>query len=159
AAYFYFGGPRRTEGQVTVMPPDHTYGSPIQVQYFCGQCHAYPPPDAFPRAAWKEEIDQAYEFFADSPLSRSMKPPPVDHVLHHYEAPAPLTLPLPVIKKAAGPLPWLSQQAKHSFRVENGIPAVSNVNLVHLFDERRLDVLVCDMRAGVVAALRPYTPS
>jgi hypothetical protein len=34
---------------------------------------------------------------------------------------------------------------------------VSNVNLVHLFDERRLDVLVCEMRAGQVLVLQPYT--
>src|SRR5439155_1670892 len=35
-------------------------------------------------------------------------------------------------------------------------PAVSNVNLVHLFDPKRLDVLSCDMRSGQVSVLRPY---
>ena len=33
-------------------------------------------------------------------------------------------------------------------------PAVSNVNLVRLFDGRRLDVLVCEMRRGQVLALQ-----
>src|SRR5262245_38404348 len=35
-------------------------------------------------------------------------------------------------------------------------PAISNVNLVHLFDERRLDVLATEMRWGLVLALKPY---
>jgi hypothetical protein len=38
-------------------------------------------------------------------------------------------------------------------------PRISNVNLVHLFDERRLDVLACDMLAGKVLVLKPYEPS
>jgi hypothetical protein len=33
------------------------------------------------------------------------------------------------------------------------------VNLVHLFDDRRLDVLACDMRRGEVLVYRPYAPS
>jgi hypothetical protein len=35
---------------------------------------------------------------------------------------------------------------------------VSNVNLVHLLDERRLDVLACEMRLGQVLVLQPYAP-
>jgi hypothetical protein len=38
-------------------------------------------------------------------------------------------------------------------------PAVSNVRLVHLFDDRRLDIIVCDMLRGQIWALRPYDPS
>ncbi len=37
-------------------------------------------------------------------------------------------------------------------------PYISNVNLVHLFDPKRLDVLVCDMRGGAVLLLQPYLP-
>src|SRR5207247_1358544 len=36
------------------------------------------------------------------------------------------------------------------------LPGVANVNLVHLFDARKLDVLVCDMRYDQVLVLRPY---
>src|SRR5262249_2452478 len=49
--------------------------------------------------------------------------------------------------------------ARTSYRVpkEQNLPTVSNVNLVHLFNDRQLDVLVCDMRDGWLTALRPYT--
>jgi hypothetical protein len=35
-------------------------------------------------------------------------------------------------------------------------PAVSNLNLVHLSDDKKLDLLVCDMRSGDILALKPY---
>ena len=47
---------------------------------------------------------------------------------------------------------------RQGFRSADGgtFPAVTNVNLVHLFDPKRLDVLSCDMRSGQVSVLRPY---
>src|SRR5262249_49760825 len=33
-----------------------------QVHQFCGACHAYPPPDSFPRFAWRKEVEQGYKF-------------------------------------------------------------------------------------------------
>ena len=35
--------------------------------------------------------------------------------------------------------------------------SISNVNLVHLFDDNRMDLLACDMRRGQILALQPYT--
>src|SRR5262249_21889334 len=37
-------------------------------------------------------------------------------------------------------------------------PVISNVNLVHLFDDKRLDLLACDMRHGLVMVYQPYVP-
>jgi hypothetical protein len=68
-------------------------------------------------------------------------------------------LPRPVIHRAAGPLPVRFRPTAHPAPAQAAAPAVSNVNLVHLFDKRRLDVLACDMRAGLVMVLRPYAPS
>jgi hypothetical protein len=47
---------------------------------------------------------------------------------------------------------------RRGFRSADGgtFPAVTNVNLVHLSDPKRLDVLSCDMRSGQVGMLRPY---
>ena len=39
-----------------------------QVHQFCAACHAYPPPDSFPRSAWKEEVERGYAFFGQSGL-------------------------------------------------------------------------------------------
>jgi hypothetical protein len=57
---------------------------------------------------------------------------------------------------APGPPPVRFRTAGYYVPNEQAKAAVSNVNLVHLFDDRRLDILVCDMRDGWVSVLRPY---
>src|SRR5207249_2674166 len=79
-------------------------------------------------------------------------------VLRYYEERAPRELLLPDIPKATASLPLRFQPRAYPVLPQAAAPAIANVNLVHLFDERRLDVLACDMRAGLVLALRPYAP-
>jgi hypothetical protein len=126
-----------------------------QVHHFCGDCHAYPPADSFPRSAWKKEVEQGYVFFAQS--NRNLHAPPIEQVVRYYEERAPAELPLPLLEPAAGPLPVRFARTEYPLPANVTIPTVSNVNLVHLFDDKRLDVLACDMRAGLVMALRPYS--
>jgi hypothetical protein len=127
-----------------------------QVHQFCGSaCHAYPPADTFPRSAWRREIKQAFDFFRNSKLQIDF--PSQESVALYYERRAPVELPLLNNKPAHEP-PVAFRRKDYRLPGEALPPAVSNVNLVHLFDERRLDVLVCDMRAGQVLALQPYTP-
>jgi cytochrome c5 len=125
-----------------------------QVHALCGACHAYPPPDTFPRSAWRSEVKQGYDFLRDSTLAGPY--PSLESVVRYYEARAPLELPLPRPENAPGELALRFK--RKGFRPADGgtFPAVSNVNLVHLFDEKRLDVLSCDMRSGQVSVLRPY---
>ena len=41
-------------------PPADPPDIEAQVHAFCGAvCHAYPPPDTFPRWAWRTEVKQA----------------------------------------------------------------------------------------------------
>jgi hypothetical protein len=157
AACFYFGRPAPDEAPLAPSLPEQSVASPTQIQDYCSKCHAYPPADTFPRSAWKEEVEKAYKIIAMSNLSA--KPPPRDQVLKYYEERAPLELPLPVIQRATSPLPLRFQLTAYPVLPQAPDPYVSNVNLVHLFDERRLDVLACDMRAGLVLALSPYAPS
>ena len=125
-----------------------------QVHSFCGACHAYPPPETFPRSAWRREVKQAYDFLRDSTLASPY--PSLESVVRYYEARAPLDLPLPRPDNAPGEPP-IRFNRKGVPSAEGGtFPAVSNVNLVHLFDPKRLDVLSCDMRSGQVSVLRPY---
>jgi hypothetical protein len=135
----------------------HPAASAEQIVDFCSKCHAFPPVDSFPRSAWKGEVDKAYQIIAQSALHST--PVPIQDVLAYYEARAPLEFSLPAITHATTPLSVRFQQTRYPLLAENPIPAVSNVNLVHLYDERRLDILACDMRAGVVSVLRPYRPS
>jgi hypothetical protein len=128
------------------------------VRQFCGTaCHAYPPPDTFPRSAWRREVKQAYDLFGDSNL-RIMDFPSQEGVALYYERRAPEVLPLLKNAKPAHALPVRFQRKDYQLPGESMAPAVSHVNLVHLFDNKRLDVLACEMRRGQVLALQPYVP-
>ncbi len=128
-----------------------------QVRAFCGHCHVYPPPDTFPRRHWREEVMRGYRFFEKSNLD--LRVPPLADVVRYYEERAPEELPPARWDNAARPL---------GVRFERVSPpgpdvpkpfAISHVNLVRLTDPKRLDVLACDMRNGLVMVLRPYDPS
>jgi len=128
-----------------------------QVHQFCGTaCHAYPPAEVFPRSAWRREVKQAYDFFRDSGLQIDF--PSQESVALYYERRAPEEWPLLKGEKPARDPPVLFRRKDYHGPGEPIPPAVSNVNLVHLFDERRLDVLACDMRLGQVLVLQPYAP-
>jgi hypothetical protein len=156
-AYFYWSRPGTSEPAVASVHIPQPVRSPLQVQYFCSTCHAYPPADIFPRAVWKQEIDQAFEFFERS--KKDLQAPSKEQVVKYYEDHAPLELTLPPRELATHPLPVHFEPVAYPVPAQAPVPAVSNVNLVHLFDPKRLDVLACDMRAGLVMALRPYTPA
>src|SRR5262245_34294697 len=63
-----------------------------QVHRLCAACHAYPPPDTFPRSAWRKEVKQGYDFFVKDPQYR-FDYPPLEAVVRYYEKRAPEALP------------------------------------------------------------------
>jgi hypothetical protein len=157
AAYFYFGRPR----PAGPFPPREV-ASPQRIEEYCSKCHAFPPAESFPRSAWREEVEKAYQIIADSNQfgkRLDAEPPAMKDVIGYYEERAPLDLPLAEIDRATGPLPLRFRRTAYPAPPGVAEPAVANVNLVHLFDERRLDLLACDMRAGLVMALRLYAPA
>src|SRR5262249_6190733 len=77
--------------------------SPEQVRSLCGACHAYPPPESFPRSAWRKEVKLAYDFLRDSTLD--LPYPPLESVVRYYESRAPLELPLLFSENAPGEVP------------------------------------------------------
>jgi hypothetical protein len=161
-AYFYLARPAHTPEPAAPAIPEQAIATPLDIEQYCSKCHAYPPPDTFPRSAWKEEVEKAYKIIAHSNLYRkplNVPAPPVEQVIQYYEERAPLELPLANLPRVSGSLPL--HLARITYPAPPGVkePAIANVNLVHLFDERRLDVLACDMRAGLVLALRPYESS
>jgi hypothetical protein len=148
------GSPAALTAPAPAVPAAVAEASPEQVHSLCGACHAYPPPETFPRSAWRKEVKQGYDFLHESTLA--LPYPSQESVVRYYEARAPLELPLARPENAAGDVPVRFN--RRGFRSADGgtFPAVSNVNLVHLFDPNRLDVLSCDMRSGQVSVLRPY---
>jgi hypothetical protein len=125
-----------------------------EIRTFCQACHAYPPADSVPCFAWLGEIKRAYGFAERSELA--LQPPPFDTVVRYFEEQAPTELPPALIEYASGPVPVPLTRIGFAGPPQPKPPAVSNVNLVHLFDKKRLDVLVCDMRTGRIMALSPY---
>jgi hypothetical protein len=152
------------------LPPMPAEATVEQVHQLCGACHLYPPPDTFPRSAWRKEVKQGYDFFAKSPMLGTDFPP-LESVVSYYEKRAPQSLPLlaqaqerdnpPLLK---GTVPSFNPPARferRGFRLPDPLasPGVSNVNLVHLFDKRWLEVLVCDAVQDQVLLLKPYEKS
>ena len=142
---------------VVLPAPSHDLAQRTKV--FCSSCHLDPPPDTYPRSAWKEEIERMYEFYAQS--GRPLQPPYIDHVIKYYEDRAPTQLPPADIRPAGSPLPF--QLLCTNYPAFAGPPVVtpphiSNVNLVRLFDRKRPNVLCCEMKGGAVLALQPYLP-
>jgi hypothetical protein len=153
--YFYFLAPAAAPPAPSPAPTAPQEASAAQVRQFCGTaCHAYPPADTFPRSAWRREVKQAYDFFRNSSLAIDF--PSQESVALYYERRAPEELPSVKREDSARPLPVSLRRKGYRLPGEPSHPAVSNVNLVHLFDERRLDVLACEMRQGQVLALQPY---
>jgi hypothetical protein len=145
-----------------VVSPATKGDATAEVHRFCAACHLYPPPETFPRSAWKDEVERGYLFFNQSGMP--LQPPPIDLVVKYYEDRAPLELPVPATTKAPGPAPVRFEPTGNPGPPVPPAEAspgwhVSNVNLVHLFDERRLDVLAMEMSRGLVMALKPYEAS
>src|SRR5207249_4770144 len=82
--------------------------------------------------------------------------PSQESVALYYERRAPEDWPLLKNEKPTHDVPVSFRRKDYRGPGEPIVPAVSNVNLVHLFDKRRLDLLVCDMRLGQIQVLQPY---
>jgi hypothetical protein len=127
-----------------------------QVHTFCGACHRYPPPSNFPRRHWKHEVERGYAFYEQFGLN--LRPPPIQAVIKYYEEKAEEELPPAEIHYATTPPPVVFQSGGWAAPIQTEGFAIANVNLVHLFDDKRLDILACDMKHGLVLVLRPYLP-
>ncbi len=125
-----------------------------QVHQLCGGCHAYPPPDTFPRFAWRKEVKQGYDFFHKD-LTPLTDYPPMESVVRYYEARAPEDLPPLPRHPAPHPPPVTFDRTGARPPGPPATPGVTHVSLVHLFDPKRLDVLVCDAANDQVLAMTP----
>jgi hypothetical protein len=124
----------------------------------CGTCHAFPPPDLLPKSAWRDEFirmtfirDRRPLPPATSDLRRQIPlPEDFEKVLPYYTSRAPERLPAsePWPDPAASPVKF-ERRALTPSQVA-GAPAVSNVRLVDLDGDKRLDLLATEMQHGLV---------
>jgi hypothetical protein len=138
-------------------PPvqDIVEATQAQVEHFCAACHLLPPPDTFPRDRWDHEVEQGYRFYRQSKLKLDV--PPQQAVLKWYQNRAPESFPL---------LPEATPKDS-PFKLEKFVfpnprpdmpPAIANLRLTHLTDEKRFDLLVCEMHQGQVLLADPRKP-
>jgi hypothetical protein len=129
-----------------------------QVKELCGACHAVPPPDTFPRKKWAREVAQGYQFFAGSTLK--IAAPPQAAVVRWYEKRAPENIATMPVGTPTRPMPIHFQRLDFGPAVTpKRTVGISNVQLVHLFDPKRLDVLAADVNSGDIIVLSPYKPN
>src|SRR5258708_723677 len=151
AGYFLFlHVPASTSRMVVRVPAVEAApaeADPKQVHAFCSTCHAYAPPETFPRAQWPEEVRRAYDFYRES--GHRADPPDLERVIAYYQNRAPLELPaarnMPL---ATMPLPVKLQAAGWSPPGRPPVAGVTNVQLAHLSRPDRLDVLACHFNPG-----------
>ncbi len=143
AGAWYLATRSNDPGSPVVPLPPLREASGQQVRQFCGvACHPYPPPDSFPRWAWRKEVEQGF-YFAER--SRPDLPrPSLESVIAYYENRAPLELPLPSRPVAPGRPATRWQRRGHAIPGRKPFPEVVNVNVVRLTPRGKPQVLVCE---------------
>jgi hypothetical protein len=129
--------------QAFEVPPPLPESTSEEVRQFCGvACHAYPPPDSFPRWAWRKEVEQGFYFARRS--RPDLRGPSLESVVAYYENRAPLELPLPSRPVAPDKPSVHWQRHGHAIGGHGRFPEVVNVNLVRLTRGGKVKVLVCE---------------
>lgn len=129
-----------------------------QVTEFCGACHEVPSAAGFPKAAWRKEVQNGYDFYVDSGRT-DLEPPPLGKVVAWFRNQAPVEVVIP--PHAEGPI-----SNKLKFRVATSArdgpdqrsgPAVSFVGWRPLSAGAPPVLLSCDMRSGEVRGCEPLS--
>ena len=124
------------------------------IEQFCGQCHRNPQPESLPGYAWRPIVEEMHKLagFGDSEMSSFS----MAEAIAHYERRAPDSF--PASKGGAIDIPSRNRFRRRPTSPGGAppTPAVANIQLVDLLDDERLELLVCDMRHGVVLCGTPY---
>lgn len=120
-----------------------------EINRFCGDCHAVPKPETFPRKAWYEEVAQGYRFYEDSGRS-DLAPPPMSDVVAYYQHFAPEELELPPVRDAEEPARWTFRTEHVRFPADREEPGVSQLTWIPFADNGPHGLFFCDMRTGDV---------
>jgi len=145
---------RDVPGSVTPsLPPTDAMESRITA--FCGNCHATPSPDSFPRDAWHHAVLRGYEFYARSGLTH-LDPPPIHATVDYYRSRAPRELVFPTAPEATTPLrAKFTVEKRTSDRYATVAPALAHLRWARLETDGPPVLLACDMRDGSVMAVDP----
>ncbi len=125
---------------------------------FCGNCHAMPSPQSFPRDAWHDEVLRGYEFYARSGMTH-LVPPAVHVTVDYFRSRAPLELFFPEVPEATTPLRARFTPEKRTSAQPAAVPpAMAHLRWARLRSNASPVLLACDMCDGTVTALEPNNP-
>jgi hypothetical protein len=128
------------------------------VEKFCSTCHVLPPTDVEPRHLWPKKIQEMYEYAQSGRPWSQTEIPPIEEPIAHFTARAPEQLPLP--PDVSGSLPSTLPVVKHEIRLPElpSPPSISCVKFVRLAEDRPTQLLISEMRHGLVALWTPAQP-
>jgi len=153
------GAGRSTLARPPAPPQSSAQALPVatdeEVRTRCTPCHKLPPPDILPRSAWRDEMVRMMliqEGVPEPAGATSFLPLSPDwlRLWRYYDGKAPEKLPEPE------PWPEVSRQpVPFEKRIVPGAAApgaiaISNVRLVDVDGDKRLDVVASEMRTGPV---------
>jgi hypothetical protein len=126
-----------------------------EVKARCSICHKLPPPAILPRSAWRDEMVRMMliqEGVPEPAGATSFLPLPPDwlRVWRYYDAKAPEKLPEPEPWPEASRQPVPFEKRTVAGAAATGALAISNVRLVDVDGDKRLDIVASEMRTGPV---------
>jgi VCBS repeat protein len=150
--------------QAPVHRESSTEATEAEARALCTTCHLFPPPDILPRQSWRDEVARMALIRSNLPQpagppgtsGRSVKlPDDLDRVLRYYERLAPEKLPPPEAWPPINPLSFVKRGMNPASAPSD--PAVSNVRLIDMHGDGKLDLVATDMRYGLVMIGQPYS--
>lgn len=142
-------------------PPSRIPAPPspdLAVERLCNTCHHRPPANVEPRHLWPQKIKEMYGYLEAGGAWPKTEIPPIEEPIAYFTQRAPEYLELP--PDCSGSPPSSFPFEKHLIELKEipNPPAVSCVKFVRLDANGPLQLLISDMRHGVVALWTPSRP-
>ncbi len=123
-----------------------------EIKSFCGDCHAVPKADSFPRYAWHDEVRMGYSLYAKSGRT-DLNPPAIADTVAYYRQRAPEQLTFPTPAEATTPLGCEFRADRIQLERNDEVrPAVAHLRWMQLGAKRSWQLVASDMRRGTLLA-------
>ncbi len=139
-------------------PPVAPVTSDATIEKFCSTCHVLPTPDVEPKSHWPRKIDEMFAYLESGKAWPAVEAPlPID-AKAYWVARAPVELAMPPDWIGSPPSPLAFEKHLLAWDGIPSPPAISSARFVQLAEGAPVQLLVCDMRHGIVAICTPGQP-